>query len=347
MAKARTLGLVMLSTDKTQLTNHSGDKQAHCVYLSCGNIDKDIRTKVSARCWVKVAEIPIVKFKQKEFQGILSQRLYHQCMDIVTKSLKEASHEPIEIADANGDVHLERTILLALLADNLEQQMIACCSGDASPISLARHKELGLRTPRALRTGVGTLERIHAATEATDPHDLSRYKPRALKAGLNGVTKPFWRDWKFADPSIFLAPDALHQWHKFFWDHLMRWARALLGNNELDHRYKALQKHVQHRHFSKGFTSFSQHTCREFRDLEASFIAVISGHPKITTGIMMAFRAMLDFIYIAQFDTQTSSTLEQLEDAIQRFHKYKIHISIAGLRNGPRRRESSTSKSWK
>ncbi len=48
------------------------------------------------------------------------------------------------MADAMGKLRLVRALLLAHIADHPEQQMIACAAGDASPISLARHKELGL-----------------------------------------------------------------------------------------------------------------------------------------------------------------------------------------------------------
>ncbi len=155
---------------------------------------------------------------------------------------------------------------------------------------------------------------------------------------MNGVVHPFWRNWKFADPSKFLAPDALHQWHKFLGDHVMKWARKLIGDKELDHRYKCLQKHIQHRHFSNGFTSFSQHTCREYRDLEASFIAVIADHPKITRGIMKAFRALLDFIYLAQLETHSTESIQQLRGRLKMLHDNKHHLTAAGIRNGPRQK---------
>ncbi len=118
----------------------------------------------------------------------------------------------------------------------------------------------------------------------------------------------------------------------------MKWARKLLGDKELDRRYKCLQKHVQHRHFSNGFTSFSQHTCREHRDLEASFIAVIADHEKITPGAMKAFRALLDFIYVAQFEIHTTETLHQLRGLLAIFHDNKHHLTASGIRNGPRQK---------
>ncbi len=340
VGEGETLGLVILGSDKTHLTNNYGDKQDHCVYMTCGNIQKDIRTKLSSRLWVKIAQIPVGKFLEKEDNGVLNQRLYHICMDIVTEMLKECSREPVLMADAMGKLRLVRALLLAHIADHPEQQMIACAAGDASPISLARHKELGLDYCLDLRTRDVTLELVKELrdTPRVDPLNVGAYMRKAKKSGLNGVYEPYWRDWEFADPSKFLTPDVLHQFHKFFWDHPMKWARQLLGDAEIDRRYKVLQKHVGRKHFHNGFTVFSQHTGREYRELQASFIPVISGHKHITPGIMRAFRAILDFIYIGQFETHTSTTIRQLEDALVRFHAYKHHLSDAGVRDGTRRK---------
>lgn len=242
------------------------------------------------------------------------------------------------MTDANGMKRRVRTILFARLADNPEQQMIACCSGDASFVSIARHPQLGSGQKQPRRTGIGTLDKIKALRSKVDPHNLCSYTNTARSMGLSGVHKPYWRNWKFADPSKFLAPDALHQWHKFFWVHMMGWARELIGDAELDRRYMALQKHVQYRHFREGFTKFLQHTCREARDLEASFIAVISDHPSISPGIMKCFRSLLDFIYIAQFDTHTTTTLKDLKACLSTFHANKHHLIEAGLRNGEKQK---------
>lgn len=296
---------------------------------------------MSSRCWVKVAQIPVAHFEgaSKERHGVLCQRLYHICMEIVSETLKKCSNQPILMPDARGNLRLVRTILLAHIADHPEQQLIACSAGDASPISLARHDALGLETCQDLRTGDQTLALIKTVTETQkiDPLSISRYVEAARKLGLNGVDRPYWKGWNHADPSKFLTPDALHQWHRFFWDHPMKWARQLLGDAEINRRYMVLQKHVGRHHFRKGFTTFSQHTGREYRELQASFIAVISGHKNITPGIMRAFRAILDFIYIGQFETHTTTTIRQLEAALVRFHAEKHHLSNAGVRDGPRR----------
>lgn len=224
----------MLSLDKTHLSTNFGDKHAHCVYLSCANIQKDVQMKASAHCWLKITEIPIVKFQRKTYQGVLSQCLYHQCMEIVTETLRACSKEPVWMTDANRKKRLVRTILFAFLADNPEQQMIACCSGDASYVTLTRYQHLGTGKKQPPCTGVGTLQRIRALVKKHDPNNLHAYIKGAREMGLSGVHKPFWRNWIFADPCEFLALDALHQWHKFFWVHIMDWARTLIGEAELD-----------------------------------------------------------------------------------------------------------------
>ncbi len=224
VGEGETLGLVMLASDETHLTNHYGDKYMHAVYMSCGNIDKNVRSKESSNCWVMVAQIPVIDFEEKEHQGILSQRLYHICLDIVTEKLKECSNNPVPMCDANGDLRLVRTILLAHLADHPEQLVIACVTKNMSPLSLAGFKDLGCGRRKPDRTGKHTLRDIESTTREVEslrvpgvPFDeLSLYKAKASARGLNGVHEPFWRDWKFACPSQFLAPDALHQWHKFF-----------------------------------------------------------------------------------------------------------------------------------
>lgn len=231
-------------SDKTHLTKFFGDKEAYCVYISCGNIKKAIRSKLSAHCWLLVAQIPIAKFEPAEFQGILTRRLYHQCMDIVTATLKEHSHVPVKLVDAAGFTRLVRTFLLAHLADYPEQQLIAACvSANQSPLSSAQHHQLGDSEAHMQRRGAQTIRSILRLPMGPEI-SLRRFEREAKRAGLNGVREPFWRDWRFADPSTFLAPDALHQWHRMFMDHAVKWARTLVGSVEIDKRISVLQKRV-------------------------------------------------------------------------------------------------------
>src|SRR6266478_3330263 len=84
---------IILASDKTHLTNFSGNKSMHVVYMSLGNIHKDIQRKLSAWTWLLVAKIPISKFPHTKFQcskteqkampRILHQHLFHIFMRII------------------------------------------------------------------------------------------------------------------------------------------------------------------------------------------------------------------------------------------------------------------------
>ncbi len=167
----------MLGSDKTHLNNNYGDKKVHCVYMSCGNIDGSLRTKESAHCWKMVAQIPVVKFNEKEHQTLLESRLFHECMKFATESLKECSKHPMQMSDAEGVLRLVRTILFAHVADYPEQQLIACVSQAASPISLSGSKTLGDAVVQPLRLGSGTLRKIRSLRDkpGLDASSLHNY----------------------------------------------------------------------------------------------------------------------------------------------------------------------------
>ena len=99
-----TLGLVILSSDKTHLTVSQGDKECHAVYMTCGNIKNSVRTKVGAHAWMMIAQIPVAKFEPKRYQSLLTNRLIHQCLDITLAGLKKCATTAENMTDANGFV---------------------------------------------------------------------------------------------------------------------------------------------------------------------------------------------------------------------------------------------------
>lgn len=328
-----TQGIVNLAADKTKVTNQAGDKSCHPLYFVPGNIKKEFRREF----WQPIALIPVVKFKDKRSRGVLNARLYHKCLDIVLHKLKEYSHKPKRMVDPYENFRDVCTVIGAFQSDTPEQNLIACVAGNQSPISLAEYGTLGNPDPSEPRLGSRTLKLIEELGKKCDVNDLGRYVAKAKKIGLNGVYKPFWRDWKFAEPHIFLAPDALHFWHKFFWDHVVRWCRILLGDEEFDRRLSVLQPIIGERHFGEGVTQFQQHTAREARDVAKKFLAVVAGHPNVTPGVMKALRAMIDFIYIAQYESHSTGTLVYLNDALLAFHANKDDLRKAGVRKGKKR----------
>ncbi|KAF8312762.1 uncharacterized protein EI90DRAFT_2866182, partial [Cantharellus anzutake] len=129
-----TILAIMLGSDKTHLTNFSGDKKMHPVYLSLGNIQKSVRNKPNKRAWILLANLPISKFaathfddshladKMKGMPGLLQKILYHECLRIVLKPLHEHYRtgciiRPVPLLDAHGMTRTCILILMAWIAD--------------------------------------------------------------------------------------------------------------------------------------------------------------------------------------------------------------------------------------
>ncbi|KAG6377868.1 hypothetical protein JVT61DRAFT_14650 [Boletus reticuloceps] len=86
-AGATLLG-VTLSSDKTNISVMSGNCMAHPLLISLANIDPNICCKGSLHGHLLLALLPVPSFihKKSRVHGLLSDRLFHQCLDHVTSS---------------------------------------------------------------------------------------------------------------------------------------------------------------------------------------------------------------------------------------------------------------------
>ncbi|KAF9003205.1 hypothetical protein BDZ89DRAFT_1146120 [Hymenopellis radicata] len=64
LPEGRTIAPLIVSTDKTQLTQFSGSRQAYPVYLTLGNIPSHLRRKPSQLACILVAYLPIDKMNR-------------------------------------------------------------------------------------------------------------------------------------------------------------------------------------------------------------------------------------------------------------------------------------------
>lgn len=60
------------------------------------------------------------------------------------------------------------------------------------------------------------------------------------------------------------------------------------------------------------------------------YLPAIEGH--VPPDVVRCFRAFLEFCYIARADILTERTIASLEDALQRFHRYRAVFQETGVR---------------
>ncbi|KAG8971131.1 hypothetical protein FRC05_011500 [Tulasnella sp. 425] len=195
---------IILASDKTTLTSHTGGKNAHPLYLTLGNIRKGVHASINQKAYVLLAYIPILEtIKQKvknksmknKLPGILSKRLYHKSLDKILSPLRhQEAHQPPIAIDSDGYQWRTWRILMGWIA-NMEE--------------LASVHEM---VSRRSNTDIGSLDDTWAFANA------------AKKAGLCGVEVPCWA-WMVEAPwnvdiAKVVSQDLLHWYHKAFRDYI-------------------------------------------------------------------------------------------------------------------------------
>ncbi|TBU21231.1 hypothetical protein BD311DRAFT_678982 [Dichomitus squalens] len=324
-----TVAPVILSSDKTQLSRFSGDKQAWPVYLSVGNIPKSVRRQPSKRATILVGYIPVTKlecFSKGKQQSLEGYRLFHECMKAILEPLVEAGKAGVEMICADGARRRVHPILAAYVADHPEQCLVSGCQENFCPKCSVHSTKLGEPVYSVLKDQTLVWDFIQEEARGEKP---SEFKELGLR-----LIDPFWRNLPHCDIFSCITPDLLHQLHKgVFKDHTVSWATSCLegGADELDRRFKAMPSHPALRHFKRGISLVSQWTGTEYKHMEKVFVGAITGASD--PDVIRAVRAVLDFLYYAHFESHTDDSLARMDASWAAFHQHKHAFVREGVRD--------------
>ncbi|KAJ3713080.1 hypothetical protein C8R42DRAFT_531356, partial [Lentinula raphanica] len=165
-----TVAPVIIATDKTQLTQFSGNKSAYPVYMTLGNIPKTTRCKPGTRACILIAYLPVDKFVKdgltKTQLKLRNYQLFHRVMSIVLDSLKVAGNPKgpgVEMTGGDGAVRRVYPVLACYIADYPEQCLVTCTKYGTCPKCRRTSDELHLPTPGEPRTWRWTRDTIREA----------------------------------------------------------------------------------------------------------------------------------------------------------------------------------------
>ncbi|KAJ7155095.1 hypothetical protein C8R46DRAFT_1296282 [Mycena filopes] len=323
-----TIAPLILSSDKTMLSNFRGDNSAWPVYLTIGNIGKETRRNVSSHATVLIGYLPIPKFAcfDKNTRSLAKYRLFHRCMTLIMESIVEAGRTGVSMTCADRMVRNVWPIFAAYVADYPEQCLIGCCKENRCPICTVSPNERGdhrEHLARDVRETLYLMQRQQAGQKDAVFED----------DGIRAVYPPFWANLPHSDIFQSFTPDLLHQLHKgVFKDHLVSWCTEIITKLEIDKRFREMPDHPGVRHFKDGISTVSQWTGTEHKEMEKVFLGLIAAGavPQMVTAV----RGLIDFAYFASLQSHTSKTLLGLRESLNAFHDNKqIFIDLKGRNN--------------
>lgn len=334
LPKGATLAPLILATDKTQLTQFSGSKQAYPVYLTIGNLPSGIRRKPSEKGAILLAYLSTDKISSSNLSVAAKRaklhQLFHESMRHILSPLVDAGKNGVEMTSADGNIRKVHPILASYVADYPEQCLVTTAKSFSCPKCLTCHKDLGHNKLGHPRTCQQTLDAIDEALDhkkkafhtvcQSDEHLLSGYVP-----------DPFWADLPYTDIHLSITPDVLHQLYGGVIKHLIDWCQDALEKLELDERVKRFPPSHGHRLFSKGFSPLFNVSGTERKQMAKILLGTIQG--AVPKDVIHATRALLDFTYLAQYASHSDETLGYLADALNAFHKHKPIFIELGIRN--------------
>src|SRR6202453_753711 len=136
---------LIISSDKTLLTPFRG-KAAYPVYMSIGNITKDVRRKPSKGAQMLIAYIPTSKLEgitNKAGRRRALANLFHSCMAKVLNPIRFHGETGLMMLCGDGTWRLCHPIFATFVGDYPEQTLVTCTYNGRCPKCLVTHEQLG------------------------------------------------------------------------------------------------------------------------------------------------------------------------------------------------------------
>ncbi|KAG2364920.1 hypothetical protein BDR07DRAFT_1374653 [Suillus spraguei] len=262
---------VIISSDKTQVTLFR-NKTAYSVYMTIGNIPKEIHRKPSRHAHVLLAYLPTTTLSMSPIRHLATT-----CSQICTMLVWDAC-----------SLHLQLRALMESICE-----VVMGLSVDAIPVCVLRW--------RLSRAVLDALSVLHEGGLA--------FVRACTEAGIKPIIHPYWEGLPFVNIFESITPDILHQLYQGLVKHLLAWLSEACGSAEIDARCRRLPPNHHIRHFTKGITTLSRLSSMEHSQICCFLLGIIIDirlpNNMSSSRLLRAVRGLLDFLYLAQYIRKT------------------------------------------
>ncbi|KAN0134199.1 hypothetical protein V8E53_007971 [Lactarius tabidus] len=324
---------IIISSDKTQLTLFRG-KSAYPVYLTIGNVPKAIRRKPTRCAQILLGYIPTTKL-----EGITNKtgcrhaitNLYHSCMQVIVGLISSVGEVGITMMSGDGIWRRCHPILASFVGDYPEQVLVTCTYNKQCPKCQVPPDKLGSHARYPLRD-YDQARDVHLLADG----DAHAFHAACRKADQKPVFHPFWESLPLSNIFVSITPDILHQLLQGVLKHMVSWLIDTFGAAEIDVRCRSLPPNHHISVFAKGISGLSRVTGKEHKNMSRILLGLVMDLPvpdgQVSPRILAVVRALLDFLYLAQLPSHSSTSLVRLEDALSRYHSNKDVFIDLGIR---------------
>jgi hypothetical protein len=221
--------------------------------------------------------------------------------------------------------------LAIFIGDYPEQALVTCTFNGRCPKCLVTPGQLGKSQCFPSRSQRSVID-----TYLLADGDIPTFHLACREASLKPVYHPFWETLPLADIFLSITPDILHQMLQGMMKHLITWLVGIFGPTVIDTRCKAIPPNHKILLFTKGITMLSRVSGHEHKKMCSILLGLIVDLPvpggMDSSRVVKATRALLDFLFLAQFRSHTSDTIHRLEECLAAFHNNKAIFVDLGIR---------------
>jgi hypothetical protein len=250
--------------------------------------------------------------------------LFHSCMEKVLDLICLHGKTGLVMMTRDRTWHCCHPILAMFIGDYPKQTLVTCTFNGQCLKCLVPHNQLGKYTHFPPWDHPEVIDTYLLADK-----DMTSFHPACRSAVLKPVFHPFWCSLPLTNIFISVTPDILHQLLQGVLKHILSWIThpAVFGGAVINAQCRSVPPNHHITIFTKGITSLSRVTGKEHKAMCSFLMGLITDLPlwggQTSSRVVKAVRAILDFIYLAQFPSQTTDTLNRLEASLSQFHENK------------------------
>ena len=217
---------------------------------------------------------------------------------------------------------VDATRFVIFVGDYPEQALMTCTYFGRCPKCTVPPGHLGEDETFPRRIHSSILDTFDLADD-----DVHAFHLACREAGIKPIHHPFWETLPLTDVFLSVTPDILHQMLQGMVKYLVSWLIEIFGATAIDARCRAIPPNHNIMPFRKGISTLSRVSGHEHKKMCSILLGLVIDLPvpggQNPVRIIRAVRALIDFLYLAQYESHTSDTISELQDSLTRFHANK------------------------